>query len=107
MDRRKFIRYAGLSSLPVFCQGIPLFSHARSPVNEALQHLFPVDDRKVLVIIQLFGGNDGLNTLIPLEQYDLYQKARKNLAIPRNKILSLTGESRWGFHPALTGFQEL
>lgn len=107
MDRRKFIRYAGLSSLPVFCQGIPLFSKAGSPLNQALQHLFPVDDRKVLVIIQLFGGNDGLNTLIPLEQYDLYQKARKNLAIPRNKILSLTGESRWGFHPALTGFQEL
>ena len=59
---------------------------------------------KVVVILQLSGGNDGLNTVIPVRN-DLYYKARPRLGIERTKALGLTDEA--GLHPALTGFKEL
>lgn len=59
---------------------------------------------KVVVILQLSGGNDGLNTVIPYRN-DLYYKARPRLGIVRDKALSLTDET--GLHPALTAFKEL
>ena len=59
---------------------------------------------KVVVILQLSGGNDGLNTVIPVRN-DLYYKARPRLGIERTKALSLTDEV--GLHPALTGFKDL
>jgi len=59
---------------------------------------------KVLVILQLSGGNDGLNTVIPYRN-DIYYKSRPKLGIEKSKILSLNDEA--GLHPALTGFKEL
>ena len=59
---------------------------------------------KVVVILQLSGGNDGLNTVIPFRN-DLYYKSRPRLGIERSKALTLTEET--GLHPALTGFREL
>lgn len=59
---------------------------------------------KVLVILQLSGGNDGLNTVIPVRN-DLYYKARPRLGIQRNNALMIGDEA--GLHPALTGFKEL
>lgn len=61
----------------------------------------------VLVLIQLNGGNDGLNMVIPVEFYSNYYNARPNIAIPQNKILTLPGNSKTGFHPAMTGLQSL
>ncbi|MDB5272325.1 MAG: hypothetical protein JWO58_692 [Chitinophagaceae bacterium] len=57
-----------------------------------------------IVIIQLSGANDGLNTVIPFSN-DLYYKARKNIAIPQNNVLRLTDQA--GFHPVMQGFKEL
>lgn len=59
---------------------------------------------KVVVILQLSGGNDGLNTVIPVRN-DLYYKARPRLGIERTRALGLTDEA--GLHPALTGLKEL
>ncbi|HKB45782.1 MAG TPA: DUF1501 domain-containing protein, partial [Chitinophagaceae bacterium] len=59
---------------------------------------------KVVVILQLSGGNDGLNTVIPVRS-DLYYKARPKLGIEKAKALLVTDEV--GLHPALTGFREL
>lgn len=59
---------------------------------------------KVVVILQLSGGNDGLNTVIPVRN-DLYYKARPKLGITKDKALLLTDEV--GLNPALTGFKEL
>lgn len=58
---------------------------------------------KVVVVLQLSGGNDGLNTIIPVRN-DLYYKARPVLGIARDKALTLGDEA--GLHPALTGFKE-
>lgn len=59
---------------------------------------------KVVVILQLSGGNDGLNTVIPIRN-DLYYKARPRLGIVKDKALGITDEV--GLHPALSGFKEL
>ena len=59
---------------------------------------------KVMVILQLSGGNDGLNTVIPIRN-DLYYKARPKLGIEKAKSLLITDEV--GLHPALAGFKEL
>lgn len=59
---------------------------------------------KVMVVLQLSGGNDGLNTVIPVRN-DLYYKARPKLGIEKTKSLLLTDEV--GLHPALTSFKDL
>jgi uncharacterized protein (DUF1501 family) len=58
---------------------------------------------KVVVIIQLSGGNDGLNTVIPYRN-DLYYSNRPKLGIQKTAALSLTDEV--GLHPSLTAFKE-
>lgn len=59
---------------------------------------------KVLVVLQLSGGNDGLNTVIPVRN-DIYYKVRPRLGIAKDKALLLTDET--GLHPSLTAFKEL
>ncbi|NBP06276.1 MAG: hypothetical protein EBV15_08685, partial [Bacteroidetes bacterium] len=61
----------------------------------------------VLVLIQLNGGNDGLNTVIPLDQYTNLTKARSNVIIQDTKVLKLNGVNGTGLHPAMTGLQSL
>ncbi|MEO8110658.1 MAG: DUF1501 domain-containing protein [Ginsengibacter sp.] len=59
---------------------------------------------KVLVVLQFSGGNDGLNTVIPIRN-DIYYKSRPKLGIEKDKALSLTDEI--GINPALTAFKDL
>jgi uncharacterized protein (DUF1501 family) len=59
---------------------------------------------RVLVVIQLSGGNDGLNTVVPYAD-DIYYNVRPKLAIQRASIVRLTDEV--GLHPSLQPFQEL
>lgn len=59
---------------------------------------------KVLVVLQLSGGNDGLNTIIPYRN-DVYFKSRPGIGIARNKALALTDEA--GLHPSLKAFKVL
>ena len=59
---------------------------------------------KVLVVLQLSGGNDGLNTGIPVRN-DIYYKTRPHLGIGKDQALLLTDEV--GLHPALTGLRDL
>lgn len=66
-----------------------------------------VETDHVLVLIRLDGGNDGLNMVIPVDQYSNYFNARSNIAIPQNKILALNGNAATGLHPSMTGVQTL
>lgn len=63
-----------------------------------------VDPDNVLVVCQLTGGNDGLNTVIPFTDA-AYKAARPTLAIPEAEVLKLNGEV--GLHPAMKGMQTL
>ncbi len=60
--------------------------------------------QKKLIIIQLTGGNDGLNTVIPIEN-DIYYNARPHLSISKQESLKLTDQL--SFHTALPYFQRL
>lgn len=63
-------------------------------------------DFKALVCVFLYGGNDGLNTLVPTDdlRHAQYRDVRRQLALPRDRLLPLAG-SDWGLHPALEPLQ--
>ena len=61
-------------------------------------------DQPILVVVEMNGGNDGLNTVIPYSQ-DKYKKYRRRLRIDANRMLKLNDEI--GLHPALQGFRQL
>jgi uncharacterized protein (DUF1501 family) len=74
-------------------------------LNELLG--FATETDHVLIVIQLSGGNDGLNMVLPRDNYSAYYNARANIAIPETKILPLNGNANTGLHPAMTGLQAL
>ena len=106
MKRRKFLRdtIAGVV-LPSFLQGVSLKALAGTPFMHA-SHASLNDDR-VLVLIQLAGGNDGINTVIPFDQYSNYTAARPNIFLPQEKVLRLNGFDATAFNPALANMQQL
>jgi uncharacterized protein (DUF1501 family) len=53
------------------------------------------------------GGNDGLNTVIPLDQYNKYANARETIFIPEGQVLPLNGVDNIGFHPSMNGLRTL
>ncbi len=59
---------------------------------------------KVLVVLQFSGGNDGLNTVIPVRN-DIYYRERPKLGIEKSKALLITDEA--GLHPSLTCLKDL
>jgi len=105
MKRRDFFKNTIPIVLPALVNGFSLRAWASAPL------LFPPTrgpgEDRVLVLIQLSGGNDGLNTVIPLEYYAAYQKARPNIAIPEEKVLRLEGLEGTGLHPAMPEMQQL
>jgi uncharacterized protein (DUF1501 family) len=107
MKRRHFLQATTATAiLPSLFGGFPMKAFAAPSVPQSLLGAAPSSDR-VLVIVQLNGGNDGLNTVIPIDQFESYDYVRPNIAIARNKILSLEGNNKTGFHPAMTGMQNL
>lgn len=95
MDRRKFLKQSSLASSLFF---VPSFVKAFENVASASLGY------KRLVIIQLSGGNDGLNTVIPFEN-DTYYNARPTLSIAKNNVLKLTNQV--GLHPSLAPLNRL
>jgi uncharacterized protein (DUF1501 family) len=64
----------------------------------------PATDGRILVLLQMGGGNDGLNTVVPVKDDDYY-KARPALAIPKNQGLKLTDSL--SLHPRMNGLKAL
>jgi uncharacterized protein (DUF1501 family) len=108
MKRRDFIRSTAPAGIvfPALINGFTFKAFAESPLVSALTQA-PTETDHVLVIIQLNGGNDGLNMVIPIDQYDNLAIARSNIILPKNKILKLNGTSFTGLHPSMTGLQTL
>jgi uncharacterized protein (DUF1501 family) len=110
MKRRDFFRttmpiLTAPVLLPSLVHGMSFRAWATSPLLQAAAK--GVGEGRVLVLLQLNGGNDGLNTVIPLEYYDAYHAARSNIAIPEDKILRLEGFDKTGLHPAMPEMQQL
>ncbi|MGN7719209.1 DUF1501 domain-containing protein [Chitinophaga sp. 22620] len=95
INRRRFLQVGSLASASLM---LPKFLKAME------QGQLVPPGNKVLVVVQLSGGNDGLNTVIPYRN-DIYYKLRPSLGIKREAALSLTDEL--GIHPALKSFKSL
>ncbi|MGC4038211.1 MAG: DUF1501 domain-containing protein [Chitinophagaceae bacterium] len=109
MKRRDFLRNSipAAAIFPAIVDGYSVKAfNSDSPLLRALMDP-EIDTDHVLVIIQLSGGNDGLNMVIPISNYSGYYNARTNIAIPEAKILKLNGYAQTGLHPIMTGMQTL
>jgi uncharacterized protein (DUF1501 family) len=94
MDRRTFLK---ASSLIAAGGAVPEF------LARAAEQAKPGGDR-VLVVVEMTGGNDGLNMVIPHAD-DLYYKARPTLAVPKKRVLRI--DDRVGLHPRMTQLSTL
>lgn len=109
MQRRKFIQNIAPAGImvPSFVQGMGFRAYDKGHTFLNNMLLPPGDNDRVFVIVQLNGGNDGLNTVIPLDNFSRYVNARKNIYINQSKVLKLNGYDNVGLHPAMTGMQQL
>lgn len=113
MQRRKFLRtLPTIGAMPFILNGIPFSSLAGN--SELKQIVASCPNDRVLVILQLHGGNDGLNMLIPINDYDKYYNARPNIAISDkggrkyiNLDSTLPNAALAGLHPDMTGVKSL
>jgi uncharacterized protein (DUF1501 family) len=105
MQRRRFLQSSALASTLLL---VPKFLHALDrPATRLAAQLrdAPTDKARRLIVVQLSGGNDGLNTIIPYRN-DLYYKARPTLALKEaDGILPLSNDL--GLHPKMTGLKGL
>jgi len=99
--RRNFLKATlGSSALLSLSPAAPNFL-VRSMMSAAHRHN---ERNTVLVVVQLSGGNDGLNTVVPYEN-DEYARNRPTLRLPPNEIHKI--DSCLGFHPRMRAFKRL
>jgi uncharacterized protein (DUF1501 family) len=114
MKRRDFLKIfpaAGAGSFAV--NGFPMRPFANSNLARMMANCDGVEDR-ILVLIQLKGGNDGLNTVIPIPFYDQYANLRPIIKVPEtgadkyiNLDNGLPNMDRVGLHPVMTSLKYL
>ena len=95
IKRKEFLQIGSLATASIM---LPQFLKAFEKGN-----MVP-GGNKVVVVIQFSGGNDGLNTVVPISN-DIYYKERPRLGITKDKALGLTSEA--GLNPALEAFKGL
>lgn len=104
MKRKHFLQHT--AALAPF---LIAFNPLAAVQKKFLQYFVPQvsKENRILVLIELVGGNDGLNTVIPIDKYSQLSVARRDILIPENKILPLNDTAVFGLHPSLTGLQNL
>ncbi|MEO1436578.1 MAG: DUF1501 domain-containing protein [Bacteroidota bacterium] len=90
-SRRSFLGKMGLlGGMGLMMGSIPIKALG---MNKMLQFFNDnPDNERILVLIQLKGGNDGLNTIVPMYDYDFYRNQRPSLGIPQNRLIQLGSE---------------
>lgn len=109
MKRRNFIKLTSSAS------ALGLFPYEITSALKVAEDFLDcnITNRK-LVLINLAGGNDGLNTVIPINNYDLYSNLRPTIRIPNtgsnsfiNLDSTLSENQQLGLHPALIGLKNI
>ena len=105
--RREFLRTTVLGSalswtVPVFLADT--FSALQAQAADSATQIVTGKDSTILVVLQMAGGNDGINTVIPYSN-DYYHNARPRIGQTADKVLKLNCEI--GLHGAMTGFKNL
>ena len=105
--RRDFLRTSMLGgalawTVPGFVA--QTFSSLHAAADGSLTQIATGKDSPILILIQLAGGNDGLNAVVPYTN-DYYYKARPTIAIPKEQVLTLN--DTLGLNPGMTGFKSL
>jgi uncharacterized protein (DUF1501 family) len=100
MKRRHFVRNVSLAGVvsPFLLNEMKI-----QAINKKLFGYAKVAEDRVLVVIRLNGGNDGLNTVIPRDQYANLAIQRANILIPETQVLPLTASV--GLHPSMIGMK--
>lgn len=106
MKRRDFIKMTSAASAAMTLNGLPVRTYGKGKLFEALAKTRGSNGNK-FIFIELSGGNDGLNTVIPLNQYSNLSNARGNILIPQTSVLPLNGLPGTGLHPALDKIQTM
>ena len=100
LNRRQFLSLSGGAALTGAAAWAGLVRERTSGSNTTSRASNAAADvSKVLVVVQLSGGNDALNTVIPVD--GRYHDLRPTLGIADDKLVALKGESQVAFHPAL------
>jgi uncharacterized protein (DUF1501 family) len=105
--RREFLRNTVLTgalswTVPTFLAHT--FSSLQADAADKATQAATGHDSNILVVLQMAGGNDGLNTVVPYSN-DFYHRARPKIGLSEKQILKLSDET--GLHPNLGGFKEL
>lgn len=105
--RRQFVHTSLMASAALT---IPSFlersAFAAQPRSSATSSQAGVPEDRVLVVVQLAGGNDGLNTVVPFGDSSYY-RARPGIAVPEREVLKLSRGLEVGLHPSLGGLNGL
>ena len=101
MDRREFL-FRGIGVATVAAM-VPRFAVAGARYFE--ESLAPGLTGRVLVVVELAGGNDGLNTVVPYTDPLYYSTYRKTIGVPAASVLDLDG--KLGLNPVMTGLKSL
>jgi len=87
-SRRSFLKNLGLTGGASLLLG----NSSLQALNSSLFNLGGTDNDRVLVLVRLKGGNDGLNTIVPLFDYDFYANNRPTIRIQQNQLIDLTDD---------------
>src|SRR5437763_15475564 len=89
MKRRTFLQssLASAAIVPVLLDNV--YARPSSPLS-LLAQLDALENDKILILVQLFGGNDGLNTVVPADD-DLYYSLRPNIGIQKDTLYNFGG----------------
>jgi uncharacterized protein (DUF1501 family) len=109
-SRRQFLNHglvlaSAAVAVPAFLDGTAR-AMTRALLAAGTSSLPGVPDERILVVVQLSGGNDGLNTVVPFGSPEYY-KARPGINIPEGQALKLPGADGLGLHPQLAPLREM
>ena len=108
MKRRNFIKTTAMASVPLALNGISVMASSTLDNNSFnTMANAAANCGKILVIIQQNGGNDGLNTVFPIDKWSNLVNARSNILIDQNQVLTLNNNATTGLHPAMTEMKNL